>query len=174
VETFNRELVLSCRTKDYLDYKLVRNFQGNIKSRTESNVEHIIRSIERHGFSFPLFVWRHDAVYDCLDGHGRLLALKVLDDSGVKIPLVPVVFVDADSELEARRKLVEVNNLNGTFVESAFIDFVSDLDLNLVDYNIPDLDLEKIDKKLREQLNNSVKGLKVVCPDCAYEFEAEV
>ncbi|MDR2408361.1 MAG: hypothetical protein LBE13_09675, partial [Bacteroidales bacterium] len=94
------------------------------------------------------------------------------------------VYVKADNEQEARRKLIEINNLNGDFVESVFSEFVSDLDLDLLDYNIPGLDLEKIDKKLQdvmedvpeldiEEMKQEVKMIKIVCPECQYIFEVE-
>ncbi|MDR2170576.1 MAG: ParB N-terminal domain-containing protein [Planctomycetaceae bacterium] len=174
---------ITCAVKDVLDYRKIVDFQGDVKSHDERNIEHIITSINQHGFSFPIFIWKHKGENNCLDGHGRLQALQLMERRGYTIPKIPVVYIDAETEQDARRKLIEVNNLNGDFVEEIFSQFVVDLDLNLLDFNIPGLDLEKIDAKLRGQIGleepekneeQSDNKVTVVCPECQYSFEVEV
>jgi DNA-dependent RNA polymerase auxiliary subunit epsilon len=174
-----KEIAITCKSKYFLDYKDITDFQGDVKSHNDQEVEHIIKSILYNGFAFPIFIWKSGKKNYCLDGHGRLKALATLEDRDYIVPKVPVVYIEATNEQEARRKLVEVNNLNGDFVESIFSQMVTDLDLDLLDYNIPGLDLAKIDKQLHldddieEKLEVEVEKIPIICPECQFKFEVE-
>ena len=67
---------IKCSTKDTLNLSEITEFQGSLKERDSTDYEKIERSIRKHGFSFPFFIWRHDGVNHCLDGHGRLGTLQ--------------------------------------------------------------------------------------------------
>jgi hypothetical protein len=95
-------LKVSCECKDTLRLDELTEFQGGLKSRTDEEIDKIVRSIKKHGFSFPFFVWKRDGVNNVLDGHGRLLALHKLDELGFLVPPLPVVYVDCKDEQAAR------------------------------------------------------------------------
>ena len=142
---------ITCKADTFLPFQQIQDFQGELKSRTQDDVDHLISSIERHGFSFPFFVWRQPSgVCSCLDGHGRILALKQMESEGWEIPELPVVYIDAKDEAEARTKLIQINVVSGRFTDSGFRDLVRDIpDLKLDQFNYPDLDLEKLDAELK-------------------------
>ncbi len=80
---------ITCKTADYLPLESIEEFQGNLKKRTKKEIDQIITSILKFGFSFPFFVWHHEGRNGCLDGHGRILAVRemekvyyALDDAG--------------------------------------------------------------------------------------------
>lgn len=75
-------LKITCECKDFLKLDELTEFQGGLKQRDDSDIEKIVRSIEKYGFSFPFFVWRHSGINHCLDGHGRMIALKKLTVDG--------------------------------------------------------------------------------------------
>ena len=89
---------IHCNTKDFLELSDLTEFQGNLKERENTDYEKIEKSIKKHGFSFPFFVWKHDGLNHVLDGHGRLGALKKMAEQGENIPPLPVVYVDCKNE----------------------------------------------------------------------------
>jgi hypothetical protein len=152
---------ITCQTTDNLSFEELTEFQGELKDRTEKQIDHLIESIDELGFTTPIFVWVNNGVNYILDGHGRKLALTKMKSMGYEIPPIPVVLIEADTEESAKKKLVEVNNVSGTFTKNGFIDIVKDLDIEVVNYNIPDLDLEAIDTELKI-LNLGPDALEVV------------
>lgn len=158
-----KRIRITCEVKNKLSLDEIADFQGNLKVRTAEDVEHIISSIERFGFSFPFFIWvRPDGEKCCLDGHGRILALKQMRAEGYDIPMLPVVEVEAEDEAEARRKLIMINTQSGNYSEVGFRDLVKDIpDLDLASFTFPDLDLVKIDNDLAvlRKAKEQIEGL---------------
>lgn len=145
------QIKVTCKADATLPFEQIQDFQGALKSRSEEDIDHLISSIERHGFSFPFFVWRQpDGTCSCLDGHGRCMALAKMREQGYEIPELPVVYIDAKDEAEARTKLIQINVTSGRFTQFGFTELVKDIpDLDFTDYHYPDLDLEKIDLELK-------------------------
>lgn len=153
---------VTCKADTFLPFQQIQDFQGELKSRSQEDVDHLITSIERHGFSFPFFVWKQPSgTCSCLDGHGRILALKQLEREGWEIPELPVIYIEAQNEVEARTKLIHINVVSGKFTDVGFRDLVKDIpDLDLADFNYPELDLEKLDAELKilEQAQNAIQA----------------
>lgn len=133
----NDEIKVSCECKDFLALEDLTEFQGGLKSRTEFDVDKIVRSIRKYGIAFPLFVWRHDGVNHCLDGHGRLLALKRMAEDGDTIPPLPVVYVDCKDERSARDLLLRLNSHYGTMTKESVLEFIKGFDIDLGDFELP-------------------------------------
>jgi hypothetical protein len=60
-------LKISCHTFDTLPIDAITDFQGALKKRTSGDIEKIIASLHKHGFSFPFFVWKSGNTNYCLD-----------------------------------------------------------------------------------------------------------
>jgi DNA modification methylase len=131
------KIKISCECKDFLALGELTEFQGGLKTRTEFDVDKIVRSIRKYGIAFPLFVWRHDGVNHCLDGHGRLLALKRMAGDGDTIPPLPVVQVDCKDERSARDLLLRLNSHYGTMTKESVLEFADGFDLDLGDFDLP-------------------------------------
>lgn len=144
------EVRITCKSDSFLPLDKIKDFQGELKTRTISDVEHLISSIERHGFAFPFFIWKQpNGTCSCLDGHGRIMALTQMQKEGYVIPELPVVYIEAENENEARTKLIQINTVTGRFTEGGFRDLVKDIpDLDLSQYTYPDLDLKRIEKEM--------------------------
>ena len=69
---------IKCTGSDTISVDDLTEFQGELKERSAGDVEKIIKSIKKHGFSFPFFVWQNNGINNVLDGHGRLLAIKTM------------------------------------------------------------------------------------------------
>jgi hypothetical protein len=147
---------ITCKNKAVLCYQDIVGFQGDVKTHTPEEIDMLVRSIDEHGFFVPLYVWKQGGKNYCIDGHGRLAALAKLELRGDSIPPIPVVFIEASSMTEAKKKYVEVNNVNGDFSMPDVKDFVKDLGLDMSQYNIPGLDFSK-PVTLKADLSKPVK-----------------
>ena len=138
---------VKCEGADKIELDKLVEFQGGLKSRSAADVDKIIRSIKRHGFSFPFFVWRDGGENKVLDGHGRLLALKKMAAAGEEVPALPCVWVEADSEAEAKEKLLKLNSQYGHMTAESVADFLDGMEIELDDLALPDgvLDLSSIE-----------------------------
>ena len=67
---------VKCKANDTLELSQLVDFQGGLKNRTAEDVDKIITSINKFGFATPFFIWKHDGINHVLDGHGRLKALR--------------------------------------------------------------------------------------------------
>lgn len=148
---------ISCNTRDFLPFSQIEEFQGNLKKRSKKEISKIITSILRYGFSFPFFVWKDGERNRCLDGHGRLLALGemtrrhyFLDESGslsdddgepVLIPDLPVVYIEASDEAEAKQKVLRLNSCYGVLDAEGFAEFTAGLDIDWDELMLPSGDL---------------------------------
>ncbi|MDR2170575.1 MAG: ParB N-terminal domain-containing protein [Planctomycetaceae bacterium] len=150
--TFGKQrqrVTITCQTDTVLALADIESFQRGLKKRNQKQVDHLVSSILLNGFSFPLFVWKNGGVNNCLDGHGRILALKELERRGYVIPDLPVVIVEADNEKEARKKLIEINSVNGTFSKQGLLDFIKDLDIDYGELALPGIDLSDIESMFK-------------------------
>lgn len=115
---------IKCSTKDTLNLSEITEFQGNLKERDSTDYEKIERSIRKHGFSFPFFIWKHDGVNNCLDGHGRLGTLQRMVASGEQIPPLPVVYVNCKNEADAKEMLLKLNSTYGHMTADSVREFL--------------------------------------------------
>lgn len=118
---------VKCKTKDTLPLDELVEFQGNLKARSNEDYAKIEKSIKKHGFSFPFFVWHHDGTNHVLDGHGRLGALHRLIAAGEQIPELPVVYVDCRDEAEAKEILLKLNSSYGHMTADSVKEFLGQI-----------------------------------------------
>ena len=139
-------IVINCTGSDTLELDELADFQGALKQRSAADINKIIKSIKKHGFSFPFFVWAHDDINHVLDGHGRLAALKKMQADGEEIPALPCVYVEAENEAEAKEKLLKLNSQYGHMTAESVADFLDGMEIELDDLALPDgvLDLSGI------------------------------
>ena len=162
-------LRITCDCKDTLELTELTEYQGELKKRDDSDIDKIVKSIKKYGFSFPFFVWKHDSINYCLDGHGRLLALHKLDELGFLVPPLPVVYVDCKDEQSARDLLLRLNTNYGTMTKDSVFEFIGDFEINTLDLELPcgtiDFDSEEIE--LPDDLKPGAKNEAV----CKITFE---
>lgn len=118
---------IECKGADILPLDAIEEFQGNLKKRTQKDIDKIIKSIDKFGFSFPFFIWCDNGRNRCLDGHGRIEALKKISQKGVDLPLFPVIYVDAKDEEEAIQKLLRLNSQYGQMTLASVMEFAKGL-----------------------------------------------
>jgi hypothetical protein len=129
---------IKCKTQESISLDDLAEFQGNLKARTDEDVSLLIKSITEYGFSFPFFVWKNEGKNWCMDGHGRILALKKLREEGMKLPKFPVAYVAAADEDEAKQKLLRLNSTYGTITRYGLANFIGEIDVNYNDLRLCD------------------------------------
>lgn len=128
---------ITCKGSSFIDIDNLVEFQGELKKRTKKDLELIKKSIEKYGFSFPFFVWKHEDENKVLDGHGRLLALKEMRKDGEEIPHLPIVEIFAESVEEAKNKLLRLNSQFGSLSNESVMTFASGMEIDLDDLALP-------------------------------------
>ena len=128
---------VKCDVKDTLELDELSDFQGNLKERGDADFEKIQKSIRKHGFSFPFFVWKKGKTNWVLDGHGRLGALRRMAAGGEAIPPLPVVYVKCKDEAEAKEILLKLNSQYGKMTAESVKDFLGDLEIDFEDLALP-------------------------------------
>ena len=128
---------IACKTKEHLKLEELTEFQGGLKKRDETDIDKIVRSIRKFGFTFPFFVWKHKVVNNVLDGHGRILGLRKLDELGFKIPPLPVVYVSCKSERDARDLLLRLNSQYGRMTKESVLEFIGSFEIETGELELP-------------------------------------
>lgn len=169
VNNLDRKKVIEikCKGAGVLDIAQIVDFQGNLKRRGIEDIEKLKTSILKYGFSFPFFIWVNNGINYCFDGHGRLMALKELRKEGYSVPELPVVYVEAKDEDEAKQKLLRLNSQYGQMTLESVLDFAKGLDLiaeelslmdgGEIDLEGPlslDLDFQNYDKTIEDYLDH--------------------
>lgn len=128
---------VKCKTQDYLDLHELTEFQGGLKERDDKDYAKIQKSIEKYGFAFPFFVWKHDGINHVLDGHGRFGALNRMVAKGEQLPKLPVVYVDCADEEAAKNLLLRLNSQYGRMTAETIIEFMDGFQLDIDDLALP-------------------------------------
>jgi len=108
------------------------NFQGNLKSLKERDMEKLKKSMLRNGFNAPIFCWAgHDYI---LDGHQRIKAIDELLHEGHTLqggPKLPYVGIEADNEQQAAEMVLTYNSQYGHMSNKSLLEFVETFQINL-------------------------------------------
>ena len=155
----SKEIKVTCKGADILPIDALENFQGNLKKITKENLSKLKKRIIRDGINVPLFVWRVNDWCRILDGHQRLKALQSLREDGYIIPLIPVSYIEAEDEKDARQKLLGITSQFGEFEIEELNEWMKDFDDSIndtlrfsdtelkLDINIPENRIGKADRE---------------------------
>ena len=166
-----KTIKIACKTDSSLRIDQFIPFHGQLKVRDQEHIKALADSIIRHGFSYPLFVWNNADKNFLLDGHGRILALTYLRSMGYSIPPIPVVYVKAKDVVEARQKVLELNNLNGRIDKEAFVKYAQTLNMDFSNIRVIGLDLSDVMDRLSTFAEDAGSlGKTHTCPYCGEEF----
>lgn len=110
-------------------------FQGNLKKRTEQDINELKDSLINEGLLMPFAVWQHDGKNFLLDGHGRRQAILSLIDQDPSLLQVqwPVVKIEAATEDDARKALLQITSSYGKITKQGVKQFT----VSIPDYRAP-------------------------------------
>ena len=106
----------------------IKPYAKNAKIHTDEQVQHIANSIKAFGFNDPIGIWGDDNV--CVEGHGRLLALK-------RLGVTEVECIRLDHLSDDKRRAYALAH-NKTAIETGF-------DFDLLSVELGDLDVFDFD-----------------------------
>lgn len=144
---------IACRTEAHLPLDALTPFQGDLKSLANDDSQRLQKEIIETGFAFPIYVWRSPDGKNCIiGGHQRVRVLTELRAQGFEIPELPVVYVDADSEPEAKRRILQDVSQYGRVEAEGLKEFITHLNLDASDlalsFRLPEIDLVKFQNLL--------------------------
>ncbi|MBT9164550.1 MAG: hypothetical protein DDT23_00551 [candidate division WS2 bacterium] len=67
----NKLIRITCKYNELVDIGTLKDFQGSLKTLSKEGYEKLKLSIQKYGFTFPIFVWKHRGKYNIIDGHQR-------------------------------------------------------------------------------------------------------
>jgi hypothetical protein len=153
------DIEIRCSTKDSLTLEELTPFQGSLKTLSPVDRDKLARKIVVDGFVVPFFVWSDRGTNYIIDGHQRDIVLRHLKDhefDGEKVTMparFPVVYIDAKSDSDARRILLDINSKYGMISEASLTTFMKDAGLlfdELQDYSFPEIDYEAVKASMYE------------------------
>ena len=139
-----KSIKITCRGADVVDYKKIKDFQGDLKYLSPGSLEKLIAQILKHGFNSPIHIWKNSKTLWNLDGHQRKTALKALEARGYVIPHVPIDFIEAKTVKEAKEILLSKVSEFGHVTEKGLYNFTIDAKIEPIEiknnYDIPGVD----------------------------------
>src|SRR5262245_788013 len=137
---------VQCKTPDGTSLANMTPFQGTLKKRSPKDIAAFSETLKTDGLLMPFVLWRSpsESLSYILDGHGRYQALVQLaiDDASILEQIFPVLFIDAETEEDARKALLQITSMYGRFDKAGVLEFSK----TIVNYKAPVL--VKVQKKL--------------------------
>ena len=147
-----KEIKITCKAAAMISIDKLQAFQGDLKKLIEKEYKKFRLAIEKHGFSFPVFVWKSGSNHFIIDGHQRLLTIRRMIKEGfsLKDNLVPVDWIEAKTKKEAKEKILLAISQYGKYTEESLYDFIQIEGLDLGEekekISLPQIDLEKFEE----------------------------
>ena len=147
-----KEIKITCKAAGMISIDKLEAFQGNLKSLNEKEYKKFRLAIEKHGFSFPVFVWKSNKNHFIIDGHQRLNTVRQMIKEGwaLKDNLVPVDWIQAKTKKEAKEKILLAMSQYGKYTEESLYEFIQIEGLDFGEQKqmiaLPQIDLEKFEE----------------------------
>lgn len=177
---------ITCSSTDLIDPKKLTPFQGELKWLEDAQYKKLKTSLLNHGFVFPVFGWKHRRKNYTIDAHQRLLALTKMRSEGIELEgnKVPIVWVEADNEVDARKLILLAVSQYGRYDYESMYKFMSEggvgfddvkREMDFPTFNMGTFevgwwkDIEPEAATKGEQSDITTKKA-TICPQCGHEF----
>ena len=148
----SKTIEIKCKGADSLPIDAILEFQGKLKGIKKKDLDNLKTRIIEDGFHSPIQVWDCLGDYNVISGHQRLKALLSLREDGYDLPLIPVSFVFATTEAEAKKIVLANIAQYGKLDIDELEVWLNDLDDGIAE-SLRFLDKEiKFDKELTDDL----------------------
>jgi hypothetical protein len=121
---------ISCTGASHADPADLIPFQGDLKELSKENYERLRKQIIELGFSEPVSVWKNQGKLYILNGHQRTRAVLKMREEGFAVATLPINFVEAENEQEAKYKILALTSQFGTITEEGLYEMTSYLGLS--------------------------------------------
>lgn len=128
---------IRCSLPTTLTIKELEPFQGALKVRTPDDLSQLSNSLKTEGLIMPFVVWNSESGMKLLDGHGRLEALRSMcaSDAEITTQQFPVIYIDAQTEDEAKKLLLQVTSSYGKISKKGALEFCK----SIPEYHAPSI-----------------------------------
>lgn len=134
----DKVLRITCQGATTVDIDDLHDLQGKLKDLSKENYLKLKKSMLQYGFSFPIFMWIDtDGKKWIIDAHQRTRTLKTMRQEGYTIPPLPADIIQAESRVEAKKKLLLLNSGYGTMTQEGFNEFIYEPEFEI---SIPDIE----------------------------------
>ena len=147
-----KTIEIKCKGADLLPYDSLIQFQGDLKTLSKTNLNKLKTRIVKRGFRIPFYIWVHKNQNKIIDGHQRDKVLKSLKEDGYEIPLLPVVYIYADNEQDARETILENSSQYGEWNETELEEWLFNINSDINNT------LRFVDKEIKESLETEDYG----------------
>lgn len=147
-----------CQTPEVIRLGELTPFQGDLKRRTSKDIMSLADSIKAEGLLMPFAVWKHEGINSLLDGHGRYQALTelALQDNEIATQSFPVIYIEAETEEQAKKSLLQITSSYGKVTREGAIKFCS----SIPSYKAPAINKfvhkKSVTNKMPEQKNEQI------------------
>jgi DNA modification methylase len=144
--TKTKTVRIACDVRDSVPLDDLHALQGELKSLSKEDYAKLRAEILDTGFAFPICVWKGPkGKIMIVGGHQRARALKEMRDAeGFVIPPVPVVFVQAKNETEARRRVLQDVGQYGRIERQGLYEFMHEAEISIQEltdsFRLPEID----------------------------------
>ena len=142
----SKTIKITCQGAALIDLDKITFFQENLKSLSDNNFQKLKNSIIRYGISFPFYVWKRNGKFNCIDGHQRQRVLLEMRKENYKIPPLPVDWIDAKDEKEAKEKILLATSQYGEMDGESLNNFLMESGLEFPELKnliaLPEIDLD--------------------------------
>lgn len=174
------QIKISCDVQNFISYKEIKPFQGELKSLSRESYEKLKKSIIRHGIHMPIHVWENENILYTIDGHQRIRTFSQMEIEGYSIPNVPIVKINAPNIQEAKRILLTTASIYGKIEGQGLYEYALEAGLDLTqlhDFDFPSFNMDNFEfeffkdtvdineKELDENINTEKE-----CPSCGYKW----
>jgi hypothetical protein len=108
-----------------IDYRKLKEFQGDLKDLTDKQYAKLKKSIEEFGIIVPIFIWKQADTPWMIDAHQRVRVLRAEKAIPYEIPYVEI---QAENREEAKKKLLVISSQYGRITMEGLDTFTADLD----------------------------------------------
>ena len=170
----SKTIKITCQGAALIDLDKITFFQENLKSLSDNNFQKLKNSIIRYGISFPFYVWKRNGKFNCIDGHQRQRVLLEMRKENYKIPPLPVDWIEAKDEKEAKEKILLATSQYGEMNNYTLAGFLEETDQSFPDLidliNLPAIDM-KFFKDYDEDKDSSteISSKYMIIVECADE-----
>jgi hypothetical protein len=143
------EIRITCKGAALVPVADLLDFQKGLKTLSDADYQKLKVLIDKYGFSFPFFIWKHKNKHNIIDGHQRLTTVKRMLQEGWTLPgdKLPVDWIEAQSEKEAKEKVLMAVGQYGKYTGDTLLEFikVGELDFEVLASNLelPQIDMDR-------------------------------
>lgn len=113
--------------KDSVKFTELLPFQGNLKKRSDEDIQKLASSLQTDGLLMPFVVWVKNELKYILDGHARHQAIQYIAETEPEVlsQEYPVIVIEAETLEEAKNALLQISSSYGKITPKGLTEFLA-------------------------------------------------